>query len=223
MSKDSSAFKKLFLVGCLALTGPFAWSHVIVNELENLSKTETAWLYLKLGYRHILPLGFDHILFVVSLYLLSPRLKSIVWQSTAFTIAHSVTLGLAMYNVVSPPAAIIEPLIALSIAFVAAENILIARLKPVRIGIVFLFGLIHGLGFASSLSTMGLPKNAYLTSLIMFNIGVELGQLSVILMCFFLVGKWFGDKPFYRKRIVIPVSALIVIIACYWTVQRLFL
>src|SRR5438874_2016251 len=165
-------------------------AHVIVGELEKMSKTDTALLYLKLGYEHILPLGFDHILFVLSLFLLSPKLKSIVWQSTAFTVAHSVTLGLAMYGVISPPSSVIEPLISLSIMFVALENIFSPKLKPTRIGLVFLFGLVHGLGFASSLGQMGLPQNAYLTSLLLFNLGVEFGQLTVILLAFFLVGKW---------------------------------
>ncbi len=198
------------------------WAHVAVGELENMSKTQTAVLYLGLGYKHILPLGFDHILFILSLFLLSPKLKPIIWQSTAFTVAHSVTLALAMYNVVSPPSEIIEPLISLSIMFVALENIFFPKLKPTRIGIVFLFGLVHGLGFASSLSQMGLPQNSYLSSLIMFNVGVELGQLTIILLAFFLVGKWFGNKPFYRKRIVIPISLIIVLIAGYWTVERIF-
>ncbi len=200
-----------------------AWCHVIVGELEKMSKTETAFLYLKLGYQHILPLGFDHILFVVSLFLLSPKLKPIILQSTAFTVAHSVTLALAMYHVVTPPSRIIEPLISLSIMFVALENIFSSGLKPTRIGLVFLFGLVHGLGFASALSGLGLPQNAYLSSLVMFNLGVELGQLTVILLAFFLVGKWFGQKTFYHKRIVIPLSLLIVVVAGFWTVQRIFL
>ncbi|MBS1597840.1 MAG: HupE/UreJ family protein [Bacteroidetes bacterium] len=198
------------------------FAHVVINELENMSRTDAAFLYLRLGYKHILPLGFDHILFVLSLYLLSPKLKSIIWQSTAFTIAHSVTLGLAMYHVISPAPKIIEPLIALSIMYVALENIFSPRLKPARIGIVFLFGLVHGMGFAGALNQMGLPQNAYLISLIMFNVGVELGQLTVILLAFFLLGKWFGRKPFYRPVFVIPLSIMIVAIAGYWTFERIF-
>jgi hypothetical protein len=198
-------------------------AHVIVNELEKMSKTDAAWLYLGLGYKHILPLGFDHILFVLSLFLLSPKLKSILWQSTAFTVAHSVTLGLAMYHVITPSPKIIEPLIALSIMYVALENIFSPKLKASRIGVVFLFGLVHGLGFAGALGEMGLPSNAYFTSLIMFNLGVEFGQVTVILLAFYLLGKWWGNKPFYRKTIVIPLSLFIVIIAGYWTVQRILL
>ena len=99
------------------------WAHVIVGELEKMSATDAALLYLQLGYKHILPLGFDHILFVLSLFLLSPKLKPVLWQATAFTIAHSVTLGLAMYHAITPPSSVIEPLIALSIMYVALENI----------------------------------------------------------------------------------------------------
>ena len=205
----------------LLLSQPL-WAHVIVGELEKLSKTAAAFVYLGVGYRHILPLGFDHILFILSLFLLSPKLKPVLWQATAFTIAHSVTLGLAMYHVISPPAHIVEPVIALSIMYVALENIFSPKLKPSRIGVVFLFGLVHGMGFAGALGHLGLPKNAYLISLIMFNVGVELGQLTVILIAWFLLAKWFGDKPYYRKRIVIPLSVIIAVVALYWTIQRLF-
>jgi hypothetical protein len=200
-----------------------AWSHVVVGELERMSKTETAILYLKLGYQHILPLGLDHILFVLSLFLLSPKLKPIIWQSTAFTLAHTITLGLAMYHIVTPSSGIVEPLISISIMLVAFQNIFSSRLRPSRIGIVFLFGLVHGLGFASSLSQMGLPQHAYLSSLFMFNIGVEMGQLTVILLAFFLAGKWFGQKSYYHKRVVIPASLVIILVAGYWTVERIFL
>lgn len=210
----------LFII-CFLIAGSLS-AHTVVGELENLSKTDAALLYLKLGYQHILPLGLDHILFVLSLFLLSPKLKPVLWQATAFTVAHSVTLGLAMYHVITPSPAIIEPIIALSIVYVALENIFSPRLKTSRIGIVFLFGLVHGMGFANALGQLGLPQNAYLTSLVMFNVGVELGQLSVILAAFFLFGKWFGQKPYYRKAIVIPLSILIAIIAAYWTIERLF-
>jgi len=210
------------LLLALLLTQPLL-AHVVVQELDKMSKTDAAFVYLILGYKHILPLGFDHILFVLSLFLLSPNLKPIIVQSTAFTIAHSVTLGLAAYNVINPPSRIVEPLIAISILYVALENIFSPRLKPSRIGVVFLFGLVHGLGFAGALSQMGLPKNAYLTSLITFNIGVELGQLTIILTAYFLLAKWFAKKDFYRPGIVVPLSILIAVIAGYWTLQRIFL
>lgn len=193
-----------------------------VEGLSKLSRTEVAGIYLQLGYTHILPLGLDHILFVLSLFLLNPKLKPILLQATAFTVAHTITLGLAMYGVIKPPTNIVEPVIALSILYVALENIFTTKLKASRIGIVFLFGLIHGMGFASALTQLGLPKNAYFSSLIMFNIGVELGQITVILAAYFLLGKLFSNKPYYRKYIVIPLSIIIAAIALYWTVERVF-
>lgn len=129
-----------------------AAAHVLDTDLSKLSRTDVFITYLQLGYTHILPLGIDHVLFVLSLYLLEPRLKPVLWQATAFTVAHSITLGLAMYGVVSPPASLVEPLIALSILFVAIENIVVERLNPWRIVVVFGFGLLHGLGFAGALT-----------------------------------------------------------------------
>jgi HupE / UreJ protein len=213
------------IIGVLILLMLFSqplWAHVVVGELEKMSKTRAALVYLSLGYKHILPLGFDHILFILSLFLLSPKIKPLLWQATAFTVAHSITLGLAMYHVITPPAKIVEPVIALSIMYVALENIFSPKLKKSRIGVVFIFGLVHGMGFAGALGHLGLPKDAYLSCLVMFNIGVELGQLTVILCAYFLLARWFGDKPYYRKFIVIPLSVVIAIIATYWSVQRLF-
>jgi hypothetical protein len=215
----SSVYKMTALLAC-CLLWQNAGAHVIVKELDKMSRSDAAIEYLKLGYTHILPSGLDHILFVLSLFLLSPKLKPVLWQATAFTIAHSVTLGLAMYHVINPPAHIVEPLISLSIMYVALENVFSPRLKASRIGVVFLFGLVHGMGFAGSLGQLGLPQNAYLLSLVMFNAGVELGQITIILLAYFLMAKWFGDKPYYRKFFVIPISVLIAIIACIWTVQR---
>ncbi|MES1219623.1 MAG: HupE/UreJ family protein [Bacteroidota bacterium] len=222
--KSRNTFSKKVLLLCLLLYSSFfSFAHVVVQEMEKMSKADTAILYLKLGYQHILPLGLDHILFVLSLFLLSPKLKPVLWQSLAFTIAHSVTLGLAMYSVIKPSGRIVEPLIALSIMYVALENIFSPRLKPSRIGVVFCFGLVHGLGFASSLSNLGLPSNSFLTSLVMFNAGVELGQFTVILTAWYILAKSFGNKPGYRKYIVVPLSLLIALIAAYWTIQRIFL
>jgi hypothetical protein len=213
--------KPLLFILVALLLAQSAGAHVIVGELEKMSAGSAAILYLKLGYQHIIPLGFDHILFVLSLFLLNPRLKPVLWQATAFTVAHSVTLGLAMYHLITPPARIVEPLIALSILYVALENIFSSTLKPSRIGVVFLFGLVHGMGFASALGQLGLPQRSYLLSLVMFNAGVELGQITIILLAFFLLGKWFRDKPWYRTRVVIPISVAIALVAAFWTVQRL--
>jgi len=197
-------------------------AHTVVGELEKMSKTSAAVLYFGLGYKHIIPLGFDHILFIVSLFLLNPKLKPLLLQATAFTVAHSITLSLTMFHVIVASPKIIEPLIALSIMYVALENIFTTKVRVTRIGIVFLFGLVHGMGFASALGGLGLPQNAYLLSLVMFNLGVEAGQITIILLAYWALGKWFGDKPYYRKYIVIPISIVIACVAAYWTVQRLF-
>jgi len=215
--KKGVACLLLTIVCCNAL-----FAHVVVLDLEKMSGSDAALLYLQLGFQHILPQGFDHILFVLSLFLLSPKLKPIMWQSLAFTVAHSVTLGLAMYNVIKPSSRIVEPLIALSIMYVALENIFSPKLKAGRIAVVFLFGLVHGMGFAGALQQLGLPKASYLGSLVMFNVGVELGQLSIILAAYFLVGKWLGNKRVYRKAVVIPLSVLIAAVAGFWTIQRIF-
>ncbi len=203
-------------------TSSSLWAHTSIVDLEKMSKSEAAIFYIQLGFQHILPLGLDHILFVLSLFLLTPKLKPILWQATAFTIAHTVTLGLSMYQVIKPPANIVEPLIALSILYVALENIFSPKLKASRISVVFLFGLVHGMGFASALGQLGLPQSSYVTSLIMFNLGVELAQIIVILLAWFLLAKWFGNKTYYRKAIVVPLSILISTVASYWVVERIF-
>ena len=220
---NSNTVLRIALLLIISLFSISAFAHDVVGELEDMSKGDKAILYLNLGYKHILPLGLDHILFVLSLFLFSADLKKVLWQSLAFTVAHSVTLGLAVYDVITISPNIVEPLIALSIMYVALENIFAKKLKASRIGIIFLFGLIHGLGFASVLNSLGLPKDAFLSSLIMFNVGVELGQVIVILAAFLLFGLWFGKKPYYRKYVVIPLSILIAAIALYWLIERTLL
>jgi hypothetical protein len=127
-----------------------------------------------------------------------------------------------MKNIIVAPPAIVEPIIALSILFVAVENLLLKELKPWRILIVFLFGLIHGMGFASSLNEIGLPPNKFFTSILSFNIGVELGQITVIAAIFTLLIIPFRKKIWYRKGIIYPLSVIIAFIAAYWAVERIF-
>lgn len=175
--------------------------------------------YLVLGYEHIVPKGLDHILFVLGLYLLSPKLKPLLMQLTAFTIAHSITLALSMTGVFSLPASIVEPAIAASIAYVAIENIARSELKATRTVVVFLFGLVHGLGFAGVLSELGLPRGAFLPALVSFNVGVELGQISVVLGALLVTG-WFRNRAWYRVGAVIPASCAIAAVGLYWAVER---
>jgi hypothetical protein len=127
-----------------------------------------------------------------------------------------------MKNIIVVPSAITEPIIALSICFVAIENILFSELKAWRVLIVFAFGLIHGLGFASALNEIGLPPNKFYTSILAFNGGVELGQIGIIVLLFSSVISLYGKKDWYRRRIVFPLSVIIAMIAGYWTITRLF-
>src|SRR5207247_6004814 len=136
----------------------------------------------------------DHMLFVLGIYLLSGRARAVLWQVSAFTVAHSITLALSMYGVVAVSPKIVEPLIALSIAYVAIENIFRSDLKSWRVALVFAFGLLHGLGFAGALKELGLPRSEFLTALLTFNVGVEAGQLAVIGAAFMLVG-WVMGIP----------------------------
>ncbi len=176
--------------------------------------------YLVIGFTHILPKGLDHILFVIGLYLLSTRLSTLVWQVTAFTVAHSITLALAMLGIVSLSPSIVEPLIAASIVYIGIENAVTSRLQRWRPGIVFGFGLLHGLGFAGVLTDIGLAPAEFVTGLVAFNVGVELGQLAVIAGCFLVAGLWFRHKDWYRTVITNPASVLIAAIGAWWFVER---
>lgn len=184
------------------------------------SRMETAWRYASLGFTHILPFGLDHLLFILGLYLLNSRLSAVLWQASAFTLAHSLTLGLSLYGLVHVSPSIVEPLIALSIAYIAVENILRTELKRWRVVLIFAFGLLHGLGFAGVLSEIGMPAGDFAIALVTFNLGVEAGQFAVILTAFLLVGWRFADRAWYRARIAVPASAAIACMAVYWTLER---
>ena len=215
-------FGKYIFVFLLLMLSASAFAHTVNYALEKAPINQVVSFYLKLGFTHIIPEGLDHILFVVGLCLLSNKVKVILWQATAFTVAHSITLALSMKNIIVAPSAVVEPIIALSILFVAVENLLLTELKPWRILLVFMFGLIHGLGFASSLNEIGLPRNKFVTSILSFNGGVELGQITVISAVFVLLVIPFGKNKNYRKWVVAPLSVMIGLVALYWTIQRVF-
>ena len=197
---------------------PFPLERAVVP----LSRWSIIRQYLVLGFTHILPKGLDHVLFVLGIFLLAVRLKPVLWQVTAFTLAHTITLALTIYGVVSLPPTIVEPLIALSIVYVAIENVFTDRLHAWRPLVVFCFGLLHGMGFAGVLSEIGLPRSEFVPALLAFNVGVELGQLTVIFAAFLIVGLAFRDKPWYRGRVVVPGSVMIAAVGLYWFVQRVF-
>lgn len=193
----------------------------LARDVVPPTRLEVMRQYLLLGFTHIVPYGLDHILFVLGIFLLSTRLKPVLTQVTAFTIAHSITLGLTIYGLVNVSPRVVEPMIALSIAYVAIENLTTSELKPWRVAIVFAFGLLHGMGFAGVLKDLGLPRREFLTALVTFNVGVEAGQLSVIAMAWLLVACWARTKPWYRRGFVMPASAAIAATGIFWTIQRL--
>lgn len=198
-----------------------ALSNPVPVEQPRAARGRVALQYLVLGFTHIIPKGIDHILFVLGIYLLSWRIKPVLAQVTAFTLAHTITLGLTIYGIVALSPSVVEPLIALSIVYVAIENLMTRELKPWRIALVFVFGLLHGMGFAGVLGELGLPREHFALALVTFNVGVELGQLCVLLAAFVAVVSWARHKSWYRQAVVVPASLLIAVIGAFWTVQRI--
>jgi hypothetical protein len=178
-----------------------------------------AWRFLRLGFEHILPDGLDHVLFVLGLALLSSRIKPLLLQVSAFTIAHTLTLALAVYGVVSLPSRVVEPLIALSIVYVGVENLMRRQPTGLRVAVVFVFGLLHGLGFAGALTELGWPSGRRLLALVAFNLGVELGQVTVIAVAVAALAA-ITRLGAPRRRIEQGLSVAIAAVAIVWTVER---
>jgi len=187
---------------------------------DGLSWPSQAALYLRLGFGHIVPEGLDHILFVLGLFFLGITWRKLLSQTTVFTVAHATTLFLSTYGVFRLPSRYVEPGIALSIAWIAIENVVRPKLGPGRLAVVFCFGLIHGLGFASSLSDVPFPRHDFLVALLGFNVGVDLGQLFIIALAFLAVG-WFRHEPWFRRRIAVPCSLVIAAVGLIWAAQRI--
>ena len=221
MRLENTLYKQLLTLLCFVLLVLPVLAHPINITMERAPTGDVIWFYFKMGVTHIVPYGLDHILFVISLCLLSTKVSTILWQASAFTVAHSITLALSMRSVIVAPPQLIEPVISLSIVFVAVENIILSELKPWRVLIVFFFGLVHGMGFASALNEVGLPRNNFFSSIIAFNLGVEIGQIAVILMVFGLIVIPFGKSLTYKRKLVYPMSAIIALIAAYWTIERI--
>lgn len=183
-----------------------------------------AWVtlqqFLKSGFVHVVPEGLDHILFVLGLFLLSRERRAVLWQVTLFTVAHTLTLGLATLGWVSVPASVVEPIIAGSIAAVALENVFRPAFTPWRVVVVIVFGLVHGLGFAGALAEMQLPPGSLLVGLLGFNVGVECGQLTVIALAW-VATCWIRDDDRYRRWVVVPGSLLIALFGVWWMMERI--
>ena len=196
----------------------------VVNIVhQKTSFFDNAYDFLKLGMHHILS-GPDHVLFVLSLLLVFTGIGSILKFTGTFTIAHSITLILAGSGLLTLSSDIVEPIIALSIAVVAISTVFFKDNKYLgdirtKLGIVFFFGLFHGLGFAGLLQEIQVPEDKFLFSLISFNIGVELGQLLIVLIPLPFI-YFFRNKKYYQHSIKV-IAASIATVALYWMVQRI--
>jgi hypothetical protein len=176
---------------------------------------------MKIGFDHVIPLGWDHILFIIGMALSSLVIRNLLILVSTFTIAHTITLGMATAGFVEIPGYIVEPLIAFSIAYVAVEN-LFGKIAVLRKSIiVFFFGLIHGLGFASMLKEFDMEPDNFLNTLISFNIGVELAQILIVLFVFSILTIFSKYDLNYKKYIIIPSSIIISLIGIYWGIERI--
>ena len=191
-----------------------------IRRLNAMSWFKKIYIFIKAGFEHIIPQGLDHILFVLGLFFSSLKFRSLIIQVTAFTLAHSITLALAAVGVVKLQLSLVEPLIFLSIVWVAIENTIFKQTTKWRPLVIFGFGLLHGLGFAALLTQYGLPKANFISLLLAFNVGVELGQLAVLIMAFILVRAIFR-KSQNKNQLKIPASIIIGLVGLYWFVDSL--
>jgi hypothetical protein len=197
-----------------------------VYDLSALRPLSTTWSGLGrlilTGFTHIVPDGLDHVLFVLGLTFLAANLRTLLIQISLFTIAHSATLGLALAGVLAAPERIVEPRIAVSIAYVAIENLRSKSLSYWRLVLVLGFGLLHGLGFAGALRETGLSGGTFAATLAGFNIGVELGQLAVVgvAVATLRLLPWRGADQ--HRLILRPASAAIAAVGLFWAVERVF-
>ena len=191
-----------------------------IRRLNAMSWFKKIYIFIKAGFENIIPQGLDHILFVLGLFFSSLKFRSLIIQVTAFTLAHSITLALAAVGVVKLQLSLVEPLIFLSIVWVAIENTIFKQTTKWRPLVIFGFGLLHGLGFAALLTQYGLPKDNFISLLLAFNVGVELGQLAVLIMAFILVRAIFR-KSQNKNQLKIPASIIIGLVGLYWFVDSL--
>lgn len=177
--------------------------------------------FVPAGIHHIL-VGPDHLLFLVGLLLLGGSIRRLLLVVSSFTAAHSITLSLAALNVVTPPARLIEPAIALSIVYVGVDNLMVGRGRDVRAWIAFAFGFIHGFGFANVLREMNLPSRALGWSLFSFNLGVEIGQLLVVVAVASALMALCTRNEAAGRRLAFAGSLAVIVVGAFWFVQRVF-
>jgi hypothetical protein len=175
--------------------------------------------FFAIGFRHILMEGWDHILFILGLFFLTRDLRVLLFQMTLFTMAHSLTLGLSLYGLVSLPSWLVEVTIALSIAFIAIENFFSDKLSPWRPWMVAAFGLVHGLGFAHSFAENLVQTGLFLPALFSFNLGIEAGQIAIVGVASAMVACCW-NRDWYRKAVALPASAGLACIGILSAIER---
>tara|TARA_Y100001970_G_scaffold31267_1_gene38797 strand:+ start:56 stop:1201 length:1146 start_codon:yes stop_codon:yes gene_type:complete len=192
------------------------------NEKNFKNRLNSFIKFFVLGVQHIIPKGLDHILFIFGLFLFSSSLKKLITQITIFTIAHSITLIFVSLSLMKINPQIVEPIIALSIVYVGIENIFKNYVKEyLRYVVILFFGLLHGLGFALVLSDIGYRSTDLFINLISFNIGIEVAQISIVLVLYLLVALNFAKNKNYRMFFQVPSSILISSIGLYWFFERI--
>jgi AraC-like DNA-binding protein len=194
---------------------------VELNQKIERSTMQRFLEFIVIGFDHVIPLGWDHILFIIGMALSTLMWRHLLLLVSTFTLAHTLTLGLAMLGLIEITPRIIEPLIAFSISYVAIENLFNSASLFRRSLVVFAFGLIHGLGFASMLKDFEMNDYNFMTTLIGFNVGVELAQIIIVITIFGGLLSLKNLKLNYRKVAIIPISILISLVGFWWGVERL--
>ena len=218
---DTDGGQKLAVLRLNPRKAPLTLLRLEQGKVEEGSEPSSLWTWIVAGYQHILPKGLDHILFILGLFLLVQKWKPLLWQVSAFTVAHSITLALVVLGLVEVPSTVVEPMIALSISYVGIENLWTKKLHSWRVALVFGLGLLHGMGFANVMQQLDIPQDSVIKPLVGFNLGVELGQITVLACAFLLTSRILRKKSF--KTVRMGASGLIGVVGLYWTFQRIFM
>lgn len=202
-------------------------AEMLAAQAGDMSAPEALVAFFQAGWDHVLPAGFDHVLFIAALFLSTPRLGALAAQLSAFTLAHTVTVGLSAAGLIAPPNALVEPLIAATIALVAVEAVAFSEPPRWRLALVFLFGLIHGMGFARAFSAASASGEVFWPGLLGFNLGVEAAQIvagaGVLLIAWALrtMAMPGATRDQARRRITVPACIAIGLAGTIWFVQSL--
>ncbi|MGE9266796.1 MAG: HupE/UreJ family protein [Verrucomicrobiales bacterium] len=199
---------------------PGGWE-ILMEEGERAAGSPRLLFALKEGFVHVLPEGWDHVLFVLGIFLLVRKGRPLLWQSLAFTVAHTITLGLCAAGFLPTGMGWVEPVIALSIAFLAVENLCWRELRAWRLLLVFAFGLVHGMGFASALASLLQEGEGFLSRLVAANLGVELAQLLILAGCWLLTLGWWEGR--IGRGVRLGGNVVLAMTALWWFTERVWL